>query len=224
MLVNFLWEPQELTENREERKCVFLCGGLMNPLSRHDHQRLGLNHDRVIADVQLDVRNETLTLSLEFVSDRVVCPECGAACPMQDHAVTRTWRYLGAMPFDMILTSRISSLHMCDMRNENNSRSMGRQAHRFTLLSVAFAGSLFHSWWAWGIRRRLGPIRKVACVLKNRLDRILAWFSSPISNGPAEGFSSRIQNIKSAAQVYLVFKHCWIRPVLGKLSLKICHD
>jgi hypothetical protein len=110
VLENFLWEPQELTQNREERKCVFLCGGLMNPLSRHDHQRVGWNQDWVIVDVQLDVRNKKLTLPAEFVSDRVVCPECSAACSMKDHAVIRTWRYPDAMPFHMILTARISSL------------------------------------------------------------------------------------------------------------------
>ena len=79
----------------------------MNPLSRHDHQLVGWNQDWVIVDVQLDVRNKKLTLPLEFVSDRVVCPECGAAWSMKDHAVTRTWRYLDAMPFHMILTARV---------------------------------------------------------------------------------------------------------------------
>jgi hypothetical protein len=58
----------------------------MNPLSRHYHQLVGLNQDWVIADVQLDVRNKTLTSPLELVGDRTVCPACGAACSMKDHA------------------------------------------------------------------------------------------------------------------------------------------
>ena len=58
----------------------------MSPLSRHYSHLVGLNQDWVIADVQLDVRNQTLTLPLEFVGDRVVCPACGVACLMKDHA------------------------------------------------------------------------------------------------------------------------------------------
>ena len=58
----------------------------MSPLSRHYHQLVGLNQDWVIADVQLDVRNTTLTLPLEFVGDHVVCLKCGATCSMKDHA------------------------------------------------------------------------------------------------------------------------------------------
>ena len=78
----------------------------MNPLSRHYHQLVGLNQDWVIADVQLDVRNKTLTLPLEFVGDHVVCPECGATCSMKDHAAERSWRHLDPMQFQSTLTAR----------------------------------------------------------------------------------------------------------------------
>lgn len=37
----------------------------------------------MIAYVQLDVPGKTLKLSLEFASDRVVCPECGNACSLK---------------------------------------------------------------------------------------------------------------------------------------------
>jgi hypothetical protein len=64
----------------------------MNPLSRHYHQLVGLNQDWVIADVQLDVRNKTLTLPREFVGDHVVWPECWSMCSMKDLAAERSWR------------------------------------------------------------------------------------------------------------------------------------
>ena len=82
--------------------------------------------------------------------------------------------------------------------------------------------AFFDSWYAWAIRSRLDPIKKVARMLKNRIDRILTWFSSPISNGPAEGFNSRIQAIKSAARGFRIFEHYRIRILFfcGKLSLK----
>ena len=79
----------------------------MNPLSQHYHQLTGLNQDWLITDVQLDVQQRTLTLPLEFPGDRVSCPECGAACLMNDHAADRRWRRLDAMPFQSILTARV---------------------------------------------------------------------------------------------------------------------
>lgn len=84
----------------------------MNLLSQHYHQLVGLNHDWAIADVQLDVRNKTLTLPLEFVSGHVVCPECGVACPMKEHATERSWRHLDAMHFKAILTLGFGAAHV----------------------------------------------------------------------------------------------------------------
>ena len=46
--------------------------------------------------------------------------------------------------------------------------------------------AFFDSWYAWASRSRLTPIKKVARMLKNRLDRILSWFLSPISNGASQ--------------------------------------
>jgi transposase len=59
-------------------------------------------------------------------------------------------------------------------------------------------------------------------MLKTRLDRILTWFASPISNGVAEGFNSRTQSIKPAARGFRLFEHYRIRILFycEKLSLK----
>ena len=409
----------------------------MDSLSRHYHQLVGLNQDWVIADVQLDVEKRTLTLSLEFVGDRVVCPECGAVCSMKDHASERSWRHLDAMQFQTTLTARVPrcSCETCGVKTiavpwaEKHSRftllfeafaidvlqasqsiqsaalllgidwstaqvimkravarglerrsldkvrhvgidekSFGKgqdyvtvmtdidqsrvlevtpdrttesadelwktlsrkqrskvqavcmdmwQAYetgtetnapnavivhdrfhiakylneavdkvrrvehrelqqtgddrlkgmRQTLLfnpenlsddkndelaalrkstlatgrawslkemfrffwqeSDAVGGrAFFDSWYAWAIRSRLDPIKKVARMLKTRLDRILTWFSAPISNGPSEGFNSRIQSIKSAARGFRIFEHYRIRILFfcGNLSLKPSPD
>ena len=49
--------------------------------------------------------------------------------------------------------------------------------------SDAVGGRVFFaSWYSWAIRSRLAPIKEVARMLKGRLDRILTWFASPISN------------------------------------------
>ena len=405
----------------------------MNPLSRRYHQLVGLNPDWVIADVQLDVRNRTLTLPLEFVGDHVVCPECVATCSMKDHAAERSWRHLDAMQFQTILTARVPRCSCTTCGVKTIAVPWAEKHSRFTLLFEAFAidvlqasqsiqsaalllgidwstaqvimqravtrgierrsvdevthvgideksfgkgqdyvtgmtdidesrvlevtpdrttesadillktlspkqrskvravcmdmwqayqtstetnapnalivhdrfhiskylneavdivrcarhrelhqtgddrlkgmrqtllfhpenlsdekndelaalrkstlatgrawsikelfrffwqetdavggRAFFDSWYAWASRSRLTPIKKVARMLKNSLDRILTWFSSPISNGTSEGFNSRIQAIMSAARGFRIFGHYRIRILFycGKLSLK----
>ena len=356
----------------------------MDTLSRHYHQLVGLNSDWVIASVDLDVMNRTLTLALEFVGARVVCPECGAECAKKDHAAERSWRHLDAMQFQTTLTARIPrcSCEKCGVKTI--SVPWAEKHSRFTLLFEAFAideksfgkghnyvsvmtdidqsrvlevtpdrtresadelwktlseeqrrkvtavcmgmwqayearteenvpnarivhdhfhiakylneavdkvrraehrqlqregddrlkdlrqtllfnpenlsddkneqlealrkstlatgrawslkelfryfwqetdavggRAFFESWYAWAIRSRLDPIKKVARMLKTRIDRILTWFSSPISNGPAEGFNSRIQAIKSAARGFRIFEQyrVWVLFFCGDLSL-----
>lgn len=75
VVLRFLWEPQELTEIHELRKCVFSQCGLMSLLSRHYHQLVGLNQAWVIAGVQLDVRNKSA--SDRSIPVRVGRPEPG---------------------------------------------------------------------------------------------------------------------------------------------------
>jgi transposase len=111
----------------------------MDTLSRHYHQLVGLNSDWAISHVQLDVQNRTLTLSLEFVGTRVVCPECWAACAMSDHAAERSWRHLDALQFQTTLTPRIPrcSCNRCGVKTI--SVPWAEKHSRFTLLFEAFA-------------------------------------------------------------------------------------
>ncbi len=43
------------------------------------------------------------------------------------------------------------------------------------------------------------------------MDNIVTWFRHPISNGPTEGFNSRIQAIKAAARGFRNFENYRIR-------------
>ncbi|MFN8711119.1 MAG: transposase [Planctomyces sp.] len=43
-------------------------------------------------------------------------------------------------------------------------------------------------------------------MLKDRRDRIQTRLTFPVSNGPAEGFNSRIPSVKSAARAFRVFR------------------
>lgn len=87
---------------------------------------VGFNQHFVIADVHPDVRDETLTAPLQLVGDHVVCPVCGSARPMKEHAAEHSWRHLDAMPFERILTAKGSSLLMGEIRSDDNFRVMGR--------------------------------------------------------------------------------------------------
>ncbi len=65
-------------------------------------------------------------------------------------------------------------------------------------------------------------MKKVAKMLKNRLDNILSWFRHRITNSNAEGFNSRIQAIKSNARGFKSFQNYRTRILFfcGKLALK----
>ena len=58
-------------------------------------------------------------------------------------------------------------------------------------------------------------------MLKRHLPNILTWFRHRISNGPTEGFNSRIQSIKSAARGFRNFENYRTRILFfcGKLQL-----
>jgi transposase len=87
----------------------------------------------------------------------------------------------------------------------------------------AIAGrEFFDHWYKWAIHSRLEPMKKVAKMLKNRLDNILSWFRHRITNSNAEGFNSRIQAIKSNARGFKSFQNYRTRILFfcGKLALK----
>jgi transposase len=83
------------------------------------------------------------------------------------------------------------------------------------------AKKFFSSRYQWASRCRLPPVVKVAKMIKRRLQNIVTWFRHRISNGPAEGFNSRIQSSKSAARGFRSFKN-YRTPILffcGQLKL-----
>lgn len=69
------------------------------------------------------------------------------------------------------------------------------------------AETFFMKWHRWASRCQLKPIQKVAEMIHGGLDNILSWFNHRISNGPAEGFHSLIQALKSAARGFRNFEN-----------------
>lgn len=76
-------------------------------------------------------------------------------------------------------------------------------------------------WYAWAIRSRMEPIKKVARMLKAHLNELLNWCDHHITNAVSEGLNSRIQSIKSAARGFHHFESYRARILFfcGKLDL-----
>lgn len=93
--------------------------------------------------------------------------------------------------------------------------------HFWTYSTRGWAQRFFTRWYGWAIRSRLGPIKKVAVMLKSHLDGLLNYFAHRVTNATAEGFNSRIQAIKSAARGFRKFENYRTRILFycGKLSL-----
>ncbi len=65
--------------------------------------------------------------------------------------------------------------------------------------SVGWARKYFASWYAWAIRSRLEPMRRVARMIRGRLEQVLNYCRHGVSNAVAEGLNSKITAIKSKA-------------------------
>ena len=88
--------------------------------------------------------------------------------------------------------------------------------------SEGFAETHFDRWYGWAIRSRLGPVKKVARMLKKHLHGLLAYFRHWITNAATEGLNSKIQTIKAAARGFRNFEHYRIRILFfcGRLVMR----
>lgn len=84
------------------------------------------------------------------------------------------------------------------------------------------AGEHFKRWFAWAIRSRLEPIKKVARMIRSHLDNLLTYFRHWITNAASEGLNSKIQALKAAARGFRTFEHYRVRILFfcGALDLR----
>jgi transposase len=68
--------------------------------------------------------------------------------------------------------------------------------------NVTTAKRYFDRWYAWAIRSRLAPVKKVARMCKGHLDNILTFFVHRLTNGPIEGLNNKIQGLIKKAFGY----------------------
>ena len=69
----------------------------------------------------------------------------------------------------------------------------------WTYRQQAAVRRFFDRWYAWAIRSRLEPVKKVARMIQRHLGGVLRFVHHPITNGVAEGLNSKIMSIKRKA-------------------------
>lgn len=72
-----------------------------------------------------------------------------------------------------------------------------------TLWDYVYPGAAerhFEAWYAWAIRSRLDPIKRVARMLKRHWPNIKTYFTHRITNAGAESMNSKIQKLKVLAR------------------------
>lgn len=72
---------------------------------------------------------------------------------------------------------------------------------------VSDARAFFKDWYRWATHCRMEPIIKVAKRLKKHWNGLQGYIFHPISNAAAEGFNSKIQNIKASARGFRNFEN-----------------
>jgi len=77
-------------------------------------------------------------------------------------------------------------------------KTLGMQLWHY--VSRTWAEKGWKQWYAWAIRSRLGPVKKVARTIKKHLWGILNAILLQASNGASESMNSRIQGLKSRSR------------------------
>ena len=68
---------------------------------------LGLDASWEVSGVSLSLAEKRVEIALSHAGGRVKCPDCGAECPIADHAPERGWRHLDTMRFETILRTGV---------------------------------------------------------------------------------------------------------------------
>lgn len=112
----------------------------MNNLTEHSARLLGLGDDWQVADVELDLPSQRVSIRLQQVAGSIgCCPPCGHTHPLKDHAPERQWRHLDTMQFETILIARIPRSNCPECGVLNVDVPWAEPYGRFTLMFQAFA-------------------------------------------------------------------------------------
>jgi len=155
--------------------------------------------------------------------DRVRRQEHKALTKQGDNTLTGT-KYLWLSKPENIHDTRWPEFESLKQMHLKTARAWAIREQFDFFWGYRYAGHarrFFKRWYGWASRSQLKPVREKAKMIRNRLGNILTYFKHRITNGPAEGFNSRIQSIKSAARGFRNFSNYRTRILFfcGKLKL-----
>ena len=111
----------------------------MSQLHQHYALLLGLDGAWQVVTVHLSLEEKRVEIALEHrASPPLPCPECGAACPLADHAPERTWRHLDTMQFETVLRARLPRVKCAKCGVKTCTAPWAEPYSRFTLLFESF--------------------------------------------------------------------------------------
>jgi transposase len=111
----------------------------MDKLTEHYGQLLGLDASWEASEVDLDLSGMRVEIRLAHRGGPVVCPECGTACSIADHAPERSWRHLDTMQFETVLRAATPRANCSQCGVKTIAVPWAGKHSRFTLLFEAFA-------------------------------------------------------------------------------------
>lgn len=101
---------------------------------------LPLGDDWKVADVKLDHQAKTVDVKLYFKDSAVaLCPQCGDASSLYDHAPERCWRHLDTMQYSTSLRARVPRVDCADCGVQTIKTPWAEPGTRFTLMFEAHA-------------------------------------------------------------------------------------
>ena len=111
----------------------------MDSLKSHYRQLLGLDKSWIVTSVDLDLSGKRVTIRLEHVGSKLVCPECSKGCSRKDHAPERRWRHLDTMRFETILEACVPRSNCVQCGVKTIHVPWASRHSRFTVMFEVFA-------------------------------------------------------------------------------------
>ena len=117
----------------------------MDKLQSHCARLLGLDDSWRVESVDLLIKDQRFEIRLSHVGSGVICPACGVACGLADHADERRWRHLDTMQFTTGWGARLPRNRCAEHGVKTIVPSWAAEHSRFTLLFEAFAVEEFQA-------------------------------------------------------------------------------
>ena len=142
----------------------------MDTLQSHYARLLGLDDSWWVESVDLRIEDQRVEIRLSNVGSGVICPECGGASGVANHADKRRWRRLDTMQFTTELVARLPRNRCAEHGVKTIVPPWAGKHFRFTLLFDAFAVDVLQAY----------RTVKVAAALLG-----LSWYAVPTIMGRA---------------------------------------